>query len=113
MSAATRRALRTAAVLNSPAFVVWRNLNASAEPDTTGEVPRAASKYMLKVEKLAKASEEKASCTAAMSSVVPLGLKGVSGPDSPQELRATHAAASRVTERFVHCRTRIGRASVS
>src|ERR671910_1315088 len=113
MSAASRRAFRIAAARSSPAFVVRRKLNAFADPEITGEVPSAASKYRLKVEKLANAGEAKASCTAAMSSVVPVGLKGASGPESPQAPRATHAAASRVTERFVHCRTRIGRASVS
>src|SRR5688500_16116799 len=109
MSAATRRAFRIAAARNSPALVVRRKLNASAVPEITGEVPSAASKYRLKVEKLANAGDSKASFTAVMSSLVPVGLKGASGPESPQAVRATHAAASRVTERFVHCRTRIGR----
>src|SRR5687767_13429341 len=68
---------------------------------------------MLKVAKLPKTGDEKASFTAWTSSLVPVGLKGTSGPESPQAVRATHAAAIRVTERLVHCRTRIGRASVS
>jgi hypothetical protein len=74
----------------------------------------AASKCMLNVLKLPNTGESKVAFTASTSAVVPAGLKGTSGPESPpQALRATHAAASRVTERFVDCRTRIGRASVS